>query len=94
MAAGIRPGTRRPTGPETTGTSRPPLVRELLLVTALFVVYKFGRQLVNGHETRAVAPEPARAPDSALISGRTGVPRSAGPAADSADAPRLAELLR
>ncbi|OAR23185.1 hypothetical protein A8W25_27165 [Streptomyces sp. ERV7] len=53
MAAGIRPGTRRPTGPETTGTSRPPLVRELLLVTALFVVYKFGRQLANGHETRA-----------------------------------------
>ncbi|MFD9488509.1 phosphatase PAP2 family protein [Streptomyces sp. NPDC059991] len=54
MAAGIRPGTRRPTGPETTGTSRPPLVRELLLVTALFVVYKFGRQLANGHETRAL----------------------------------------
>ncbi|MFF1477441.1 phosphatase PAP2 family protein [Streptomyces sp. NPDC058301] len=53
MAAGIRPGTRRPTGQETTGTSRPPLVRELLLVTALFVVYKFGRQLANGHETRA-----------------------------------------
>ncbi|WP_369374653.1 phosphatase PAP2 family protein [Streptomyces sp. cg36] len=53
MAAGIRPGTRRPTGPETTGTPRPPLVRELLLVTALFVVYKFGRRLANGHETRA-----------------------------------------
>lgn len=53
MAAGIRPGTRRPTGPETTGTPRPPLVRELLLVTALFVVYKFGRQLANGHEDSA-----------------------------------------
>ncbi|MEU1073451.1 MULTISPECIES: phosphatase PAP2 family protein [unclassified Streptomyces] len=53
MTAGIRPGTRRPTGPETTGTLRPPLVRELLLVTALFLVYKFGRQVANGYETRA-----------------------------------------
>ncbi|MFE9556764.1 phosphatase PAP2 family protein [Streptomyces sp. NPDC006703] len=55
MPAGITKGTRRqtrPTGPETTA-SRPPLVRELLLVTALFLVYKFGRQLANGHEARA-----------------------------------------
>ncbi|MFJ7125392.1 phosphatase PAP2 family protein [Streptomyces sp. NPDC098101] len=32
---------------------RPPLLRELLLVTALFLVYKFGRLFANGHETRA-----------------------------------------
>ncbi|MFF9143394.1 phosphatase PAP2 family protein [Streptomyces sp. NPDC014861] len=32
---------------------RPPLLRELLLVTGLFLVYKFGRLLANGHETRA-----------------------------------------
>ncbi|MFF3979631.1 phosphatase PAP2 family protein [Streptomyces sp. NPDC001828] len=55
MFAGITTGARRetrPAGPETTA-SRPPLVRELLLVTALFLVYKFGRQLANGHEARA-----------------------------------------
>ncbi|WP_063802164.1 phosphatase PAP2 family protein [Streptomyces sp. WM6378] len=55
MFAGITTGTRRqtrPAGPETTA-SRPPLVRELLLVTALFLVYKFGRQLANGHEASA-----------------------------------------
>ncbi|MFB7371494.1 phosphatase PAP2 family protein [Streptomyces sp. NPDC056222] len=54
MAAGIR-GTR-PTGPgptATPNTPRPPLVRELLLVTALFLVYKFGRLFANGHELRA-----------------------------------------
>ncbi|WP_078489551.1 phosphatase PAP2 family protein [Streptomyces bikiniensis] len=32
---------------------RPPLLRELLLVTALFLVYKFGRLFANGHEVRA-----------------------------------------
>ncbi|MEE1751045.1 phosphatase PAP2 family protein [Streptomyces sp. SP18CS02] len=48
MAAGIRPE-----GPETTDTRRPPLVRELLLVTALFVMYKLGRRFANGHEARA-----------------------------------------
>ncbi|MYV69554.1 inositol phosphorylceramide synthase [Streptomyces sp. SID2131] len=32
---------------------RPPLLRELLLVTALFLVYKFGRLFANGHEARA-----------------------------------------
>ncbi|MER7520648.1 phosphatase PAP2 family protein [Streptomyces sp. NPDC126499] len=54
MAAGIR-GIRRsrPAGPGATATPRPPLVRELLLVTALFLVYKFGRLFANGHETRA-----------------------------------------
>ncbi|MGW8762716.1 phosphatase PAP2 family protein [Streptomyces sp. NPDC055815] len=35
------------------GSARPPLLRELLLVTALFLVYKFGRLFANGHETRA-----------------------------------------
>ncbi|MFE2556996.1 phosphatase PAP2 family protein [Streptomyces sp. NPDC059352] len=63
MAAGIR-GTRgpRPPGPGVTATpgpdgheepARPPLLRELLLVTALFLVYKFGRLVANGHEDRA-----------------------------------------
>ncbi|WP_189599808.1 phosphatase PAP2 family protein [Streptomyces lateritius] len=65
MAAGI-PGTRgtppgaRPAGPGPTapperpgGAPRPPLVRELLLVTALFLVYKSGRAFANGHELRA-----------------------------------------
>ncbi|MET9649703.1 MULTISPECIES: phosphatase PAP2 family protein [unclassified Streptomyces] len=51
MAAGIR-GTR-PAGPGPTATPRPPLVRELLLVTALFLVYKSGRRFANGHELRA-----------------------------------------
>ncbi|MFF7775156.1 phosphatase PAP2 family protein [Streptomyces tanashiensis] len=32
---------------------RPPLLREFLLVTALFLVYKFGRLFANGHEARA-----------------------------------------
>ncbi|MFB7862833.1 phosphatase PAP2 family protein [Streptomyces sp. NPDC056069] len=55
MAAGIR-GIRstRPAGPGATATPRPPLLRELLLVTALFLVYKFGRLFANGHETRAL----------------------------------------
>ncbi|MEU2561147.1 phosphatase PAP2 family protein [Streptomyces longispororuber] len=33
--------------------ARPPLVRELLLVVGLFLVYKFGRQLANGHTSEA-----------------------------------------
>jgi hypothetical protein len=33
--------------------ARPPLVRELLLVLGLFLVYKFGRQLANGHTDEA-----------------------------------------
>lgn len=33
--------------------ARPPLVRELLLVAGLFLVYKFGRQLVTGHTGEA-----------------------------------------
>ncbi|MDV9193438.1 phosphatase PAP2 family protein [Streptomyces sp. SR27] len=65
MAGGIR-GIRgpRPAGPGLTptpgpgdgdrGTSaRPPLLRELVLVTALFLVYKFGRLFANGHEALA-----------------------------------------
>jgi hypothetical protein len=32
---------------------RPPLLRELLLVAGLFLVYKFGRQLANGHTDEA-----------------------------------------
>ncbi|MFC8457427.1 phosphatase PAP2 family protein, partial [Streptomyces sp. NPDC057242] len=38
---------------ENGGAGRPPLLRELLLVTALFLVYKFGRLFANGHEARA-----------------------------------------
>ncbi|MFE9252605.1 phosphatase PAP2 family protein [Streptomyces sp. NPDC007088] len=34
-------------------TARPPLVRELLLVAGLFLVYKLGRQLANGHVVEA-----------------------------------------
>ncbi|MFC8584961.1 phosphatase PAP2 family protein [Streptomyces sp. NPDC057217] len=56
--------TPGPAGPDTGGREgadgegpgaapRPPLPRELLLVTALFLVYKFGRLFANGHETRA-----------------------------------------
>ncbi|MFJ4905440.1 phosphatase PAP2 family protein [Streptomyces sp. NPDC093249] len=61
MAGGIRgirgtrpagPGRKPSPGPGD-GTARPPLVRELLLVTALFLVYKFGRFFANGHEARA-----------------------------------------
>ncbi|MEU3478044.1 phosphatase PAP2 family protein [Streptomyces sp. NPDC033754] len=33
--------------------ARPPLLREFVLVTALFLVYKFGRLVANGHEARA-----------------------------------------
>ncbi|MFD5704546.1 phosphatase PAP2 family protein [Streptomyces lasiicapitis] len=33
--------------------ARPPLVRELLLVVGLFLVYKFGRRLANGHTGEA-----------------------------------------
>ncbi|MFD6075269.1 phosphatase PAP2 family protein [Streptomyces hydrogenans] len=43
---GTRPASRAEGG-------RPPLLRELLLVTGLFLVYKFGRLLANGHETAA-----------------------------------------
>ncbi|MGV9563699.1 phosphatase PAP2 family protein [Streptomyces sp. NPDC003480] len=44
------------TEPENEGAAairRPPLVRELLLVGGLFLVYKFGRQLANGHTAEA-----------------------------------------
>ncbi|MFG2381498.1 phosphatase PAP2 family protein [Streptomyces avermitilis] len=44
------------TEPEPEGAAaaqRPPLVRELLLVAGLFVVYKVGRQLANGHTGEA-----------------------------------------
>lgn len=33
--------------------ARPPLVRELLLVAGLFLLYKFGRLLANGHTAEA-----------------------------------------
>ncbi|WP_242427145.1 MULTISPECIES: phosphatase PAP2 family protein [unclassified Streptomyces] len=65
MAVGIRgirgprparPGLTPTPGPgeeDRGGTARPPLLRELLLVTALFLVYKFGRLFANGHEALA-----------------------------------------
>ncbi|MFJ1665644.1 phosphatase PAP2 family protein [Streptomyces bottropensis] len=34
-------------------TARPPLVREFLLVAGLFLVYKFGRTLADGHTAEA-----------------------------------------
>ncbi|WP_078868068.1 phosphatase PAP2 family protein [Streptomyces sp. NRRL F-5727] len=43
---GLRPGSREEGG-------RPPLLRELLLVTGLFLAYKAGRLAANGHEARA-----------------------------------------
>ena len=43
-----------PSEAETDATARPPLVRELLLVVGLFLVYKFGRQLVAGHTAEAL----------------------------------------
>lgn len=43
-----------PVEPEPDSRSaRPPLVRELLLVVGLFLVYKFGRGLANGHTAEA-----------------------------------------
>ncbi|MEU9704842.1 phosphatase PAP2 family protein [Streptomyces sp. NPDC047981] len=42
-----------PAPPGPAAPPRPPLLRELLLVTALFLVYKFGRLFANGHELRA-----------------------------------------
>ncbi|MFG2773907.1 phosphatase PAP2 family protein [Streptomyces sp. NPDC048350] len=45
--------TDPPTSPPGSRSARPPLLRELLLVTALFVVYKVGRLFANGHELRA-----------------------------------------
>ncbi|MHA5051368.1 phosphatase PAP2 family protein [Streptomyces sp. SD15] len=43
---------RRRPSPQHTAT-RPPIIRELLLVVGLFVVYKFGRQLATGHTAEA-----------------------------------------
>ncbi|MEU1116643.1 phosphatase PAP2 family protein [Streptomyces sp. NPDC005879] len=45
------PGAKAVRKPDT--SARPPLVRELLLVVGLFLVYKFGRQLANGHTGEA-----------------------------------------
>ncbi|MEU6121195.1 phosphatase PAP2 family protein [Streptomyces sp. NPDC047123] len=45
------PGATAARKPDT--SARPPLVRELLLVVGLFLVYKFGRQLANGHTAEA-----------------------------------------
>lgn len=42
-----------PAEAKPSATARPPLVRELLLVVGLFLVYKFGRQLVTGHTAEA-----------------------------------------
>jgi hypothetical protein len=42
-----------PAEAETRAITRPPLVRELLLVAGLFLVYKFGRQLATGHTGEA-----------------------------------------
>ncbi|MPY64345.1 phosphatase PAP2 family protein [Streptomyces spongiae] len=43
---------RRRAAPDS--AARPPLVRELLLVVGLFLVYKFGRLLANGHTGEAL----------------------------------------
>ncbi|MFI8933014.1 phosphatase PAP2 family protein [Streptomyces sp. NPDC053474] len=56
---GIPPGppgaaTAPPVAAAERAAARPPLVRELLLVVGLFLVYKFGRQLANGHTGEAL----------------------------------------
>ncbi|MFF0558179.1 phosphatase PAP2 family protein [Streptomyces sp. NPDC004266] len=51
--AGAAPDPEQPAPEPAPASARPPLLRELLLVTALFLVYKFGRLFANGHETRA-----------------------------------------
>ncbi|GGV04342.1 phosphatase PAP2 family protein [Streptomyces spectabilis] len=53
---GISPGPPRTATapPVERAAARPPLVRELLLVVGLFLVYKFGRQLANGHTGEAL----------------------------------------
>ncbi|MCN9241572.1 phosphatase PAP2 family protein [Streptomyces sp. RY43-2] len=43
-----------PEGEAAPAIRRPPLLRELLLVAGLFLVYKFGRQLANGHTDEAL----------------------------------------
>ncbi|MET9089253.1 phosphatase PAP2 family protein [Streptomyces sp. NPDC004237] len=43
-----------PAAAEPGSITRPPLVRELLLVAGLFLVYKFGRQLATGHTAEAL----------------------------------------
>ncbi|MGW1005601.1 phosphatase PAP2 family protein [Streptomyces sp. NPDC002520] len=40
-------------GPDAIATARPPLLREFLLVAGLFLVYKLGRQLADGHTAEA-----------------------------------------
>ncbi|GAA3777026.1 phosphatase PAP2 family protein [Streptomyces chiangmaiensis] len=43
-----------PEGDGAAAIPRPPLIREFLLVAGLFLVYKFGRQLANGHTGEAI----------------------------------------
>ncbi|MFF5425174.1 MULTISPECIES: phosphatase PAP2 family protein [unclassified Streptomyces] len=50
-APGISRGGKASGGPAR--GVRPPLLRELILVTSLFLVYKLGRLFANGHEARA-----------------------------------------
>ncbi|WP_405455649.1 phosphatase PAP2 family protein [Streptomyces sp. NBC_00101] len=44
---------RTPAEREPDASTRPPLVREFLLVVGLFLVYKLGRQAANGHVDEA-----------------------------------------
>ncbi|WP_369215725.1 phosphatase PAP2 family protein [Streptomyces flavofungini] len=55
MKSRTEPAEREPdpTVREPDTSARPPLVRELLLVIGLFLVYKSGRQLANGHTGEA-----------------------------------------
>ncbi|GAA2284206.1 inositol phosphorylceramide synthase [Streptomyces ruber] len=53
-ASGDAPARRRPPAPPARqSAARPPLLRELLLVAGLFLVYKSGRLLANGHTGEA-----------------------------------------
>lgn len=66
--------TESPAGADR-AAARPPLVREILLVAALFLAYKFGRLLVTNHDTAGFrnalrvwdAERALRLPDEALV---------------------------
>ncbi|WP_329139978.1 phosphatase PAP2 family protein [Streptomyces sp. NBC_00670] len=53
MASRTEPPDSEPSGSGTDASVRPPLLRELLLVVGLFLLYKAGRRLADGHVAEA-----------------------------------------
>ncbi|GHE69508.1 phosphatase PAP2 family protein [Streptomyces griseoaurantiacus] len=53
MASRTEPPDSEPSGSATGVSVRPPLLRELLLVAGLFLLYKAGRQVADGHVAEA-----------------------------------------